>query len=179
MPLNFYSPRPCVTTFKSTVLATQRERIFTGMKFLYSQESSHRMDEIIHRLLMYTIGNGVLTTLGTLLAMVFVRRYTNTLIFGLDSCSSGCHIAKQLSLHRSSFHNCQMCVFLLLCLLTKFWRILAYLNSLLATLNSRDALKKRDGSEPVAYQISVEGHSQPRFRRYTVSTFLPMGVRLP
>ncbi|THH04858.1 hypothetical protein EW145_g5217 [Phellinidium pouzarii] len=42
-----------------------------------------------------------------------------------------------------------------------------YFNSLLATLNSRDALRDRDESHPMAVHISVESPtSQPRFRRH-------------
>ncbi|EJD07966.1 uncharacterized protein FOMMEDRAFT_25189 [Fomitiporia mediterranea MF3/22] len=97
------------------------------------------MDEIIHKLLMYTVCNGLVTATASLLAMVFIVTMPHSLLF--------------LSLH--------------------FIIAKCYVNSLLATLNSRDALKKREDTGPVAVQISVEGHSQPHFRSYRPSRKSP------
>ncbi|EJD07968.1 uncharacterized protein FOMMEDRAFT_150579 [Fomitiporia mediterranea MF3/22] len=97
------------------------------------------MDEIIHRLLMYTVSNGLITTFASLLAMLFAATMPHNFLF--------------ISLH--------------------FVIAKTYINSVLATLNSRDALKKRDDSNLIAVQISVEGHSQPHFRRYNPNNRSP------
>lgn len=54
---------------------------------------------------------------------------------------------------------------------------IGYSNSLFATLNSRDALKNRDDSHPMAVHISVDGpDSQPRFFRHNkVRRILKLG----
>ncbi|KAL5532060.1 hypothetical protein ACEPAF_5624 [Sanghuangporus sanghuang] len=104
--------------------------------YLQVNRSGHStMDEIIHKLLIYSISNGILTTLGSFLAMLFAAIMPHNFLF--------------IALH--------------------FIIVKCYVNSLLATLNSRDALKKRHDSDAVAYQVSVEGHSQPRFRRYATT----------
>ncbi|KAL5483127.1 hypothetical protein ACEPAI_8356 [Sanghuangporus weigelae] len=91
------------------------------------------IDDVIHRLLLYTINNGLLTTFASLLAMVFAAAMPHNFLF--------------LSLH--------------------FFIAKCYINSLLATLNSRDTLKKRDESHPMAVHISVEGpDAQPRFLKH-------------
>ncbi|KAL5483128.1 hypothetical protein ACEPAI_8357 [Sanghuangporus weigelae] len=104
--------------------------------YLRVNRSGHStMDEIIHKLLIYSISNGILTTFGSFLAMLFaVITSHNFLFIALHFIISKC-----------------------------------YVNSLLATLNSRDALKKRHDSNTGVYQVSVEGHSQPRFRRYATT----------
>ncbi|KAL5512599.1 hypothetical protein ACEPAG_3252 [Sanghuangporus baumii] len=104
--------------------------------YLQVNRSGHStMDEIIHKLLIYSISNGILTTLGSFLAMLFAVIKSRSFLF--------------IALH--------------------FIISKCYVNSLLATLNSRDALRKRHDSNAVAYQVSVEGHSQPRFRRYATT----------
>ncbi|KAL5504744.1 hypothetical protein ACEPAH_7407 [Sanghuangporus vaninii] len=104
--------------------------------YLQVNRSGHStMDEIIHKLLIYSVSNGVLTTLGSFLAMLFAAIMPRNFLF--------------IALH--------------------FIISKCYVNSLLATLNSRDALKRRHDSYVVAYQVSVEGHSQPRFRRYATT----------
>ncbi|KAL5532061.1 hypothetical protein ACEPAF_5625 [Sanghuangporus sanghuang] len=91
------------------------------------------IDDVIHRLLLYTINNGLLTAFASLLAMVFAAAMPHNFVF--------------LSLH--------------------FIIAKCYINSLLATLNSRDTLNKRDESHPMAVHISVEGpDAQPRFLKH-------------
>ncbi|EJD07970.1 uncharacterized protein FOMMEDRAFT_101388 [Fomitiporia mediterranea MF3/22] len=93
------------------------------------------IDDVLHRLLLYTINNGLLTTFASMLAMVFAAAMPNNFLF--------------LSLH--------------------FIIAKCYVNSLLATLNSRDALKRRDDSHPMAVHISVDGpNSQPRFYKHQI-----------
>ncbi|KAH8115394.1 hypothetical protein DFH11DRAFT_1507892 [Phellopilus nigrolimitatus] len=93
------------------------------------------IDDIIHRLLLYTINNGLLTSFASMLAMIFAAAMPHNFLF--------------LSLH--------------------FFIAKCYINSLLASLNSRDALKDRDDSHPMAVHISMDSPtSQPRFFRHQV-----------
>ncbi|KAI5120287.1 hypothetical protein M0805_005344 [Coniferiporia weirii] len=100
-----------------------------------------RVDDVLHRLLLYTINNGLLTTFASFLAMIFAASLPHNFLF--------------LSVH--------------------FFIAKCYINSLLATLNSRDALRERDDSHPMALHISVEPPSnQPPFLRNQASCGPPV-----
>lgn len=96
------------------------------------------IDDVIHRITLYTINNGLLTCLASLIDMVCAASMPHNFLF--------------LSLH--------------------FIIAKCYVNSLLSTLNSRDALRDhREDTVPMAVHISVEGGSQqPRLFRRQLST---------
>jgi len=116
--------------------------IITGSLCYYLQGNRtgySSIDDVIHRLLLYTINNGLLTGFASILDMICAASMPNNFLF--------------LSLH--------------------FIVAKCYINSLLATLNSRDAL--RDKNElPMAVHITVDGPtSQPRYSRRQVSRHSP------
>ncbi|OCB85113.1 hypothetical protein A7U60_g7738 [Sanghuangporus baumii] len=114
-------------------LSSVIDLIITSALCYYLQGNRTGIDDVIHRLLLYTINNGLLTAFASLLAMVFAAAMPHNFVF--------------LSLH--------------------FIIAKCYINSLLATLNSRDTLNKRDESHPMAVHISVEGpDAQPRFLKH-------------
>ena len=132
------------------------------------------MDDVVHRLLLYTINNGVLTTFASLLAMVFVCfldfTFGNVMLKRLDKAAAMPHNFIFLSLH-FIIAKCESHLSTVDILLTV--KSAGYINSLLTTLNSRDVIKRRNDSNGMPIHISVDGpESTPRFRRQTgVSVF--------
>jgi len=113
--------------------------IITGALCYYlrtSRTGYSSIDDIIHRIILYTINNGLFTCLASLIDMICAASMPHNFLF--------------LSLH--------------------FIIAKCYVNSLLSTLNSRDALRDREESSfPMGVHVAVEAgtKSQPRilFRR--------------
>lgn len=113
--------------------------IITGALIHYLRSSVtgySSIDDTIHRIILYTINNGLLTAFASLLDMICAASMPHNFLF--------------LSLH--------------------FIIAKCYVNSLLSTLNTRDALRAdRENSHDMAVVVNAGTASQPRIFRRQIS----------
>ena len=103
--------RDCSRVITVLLSSPQSFRLFDVSFLLYGRLAYERllvrMDEVVHRLLIYAVSNGILTTIGSFLAMIFVSYcpllscFHELIFFRLLQC----HIISFSSPHISSSSN--------------------------------------------------------------------------